>query len=206
MKLPLDRWRRLLLAEGGLPLVWLVLTVIVLIPVWHQRLLPMLDTPNHLALARAWHNFNDPSYHISDFYTLRIRPVPYLFFYTFIHWCMYVFSIEVANKLFLSIYLILFPLSVLSLARALKRSPWLAVGGFAFAFSQPWTYGFSSYLLGTVFMMFAYAALIRYLADKRTRDLILILTFSLLAYFCHILPWFVFGLGAIGVLLVHWKR
>jgi len=206
LKLPLDKWRRLLLAEGGLPLVWLTLTALVLIPVWHQRLLPMLDTPNHLALARAWHSYHDASYHISDYYTLRIRPVPYLVFYTFIHFCMYVFSIEVANKIFLSIYLILFPLSVLALARALKRSPWLAVGGFALAFSQPWIYGFSSYLLGTVFMMLGFAALIRYLADKRTFDLIQILIYSLLAYLCHILPWFVFGLGSIGILLVHWKR
>jgi hypothetical protein len=208
VKLPpqVEKLKRALLAEGGLPLVWLVLTAMLLIPVWHQRLLPMLDTPNHLALARAWHNFNDPTYRIMDYYTLRIKPVPYIFFYAFIHWFMYLFSIEVANKLFLSLYLILYPISVLALARAFKRSPWLAVGGFALAFSQPWTYGFSSYLLGTAFMLLGFAALIRYYAEKRNLDLIQILIWSLLAYLCHILPWFIFGLGAIGILLVHWRR
>jgi hypothetical protein len=198
--------KRLLLAEGGLPLVWIVLTVMVLIPVWHQRLLPMLDTPNHLALARAWHNFSDPSYHIADYYTKRIRPVPYVFFYAFIHWCLYVVSIETANKLFLSLYLIIYPLGVLSVARAFKRSPWLAVGGFALAYSQPWIYGFSSYLLGTAFMLFGFAAVIRYFENKRSGDLIQILVWSLLSYLCHILPWFVFGLCSIGILIVHWRK
>src|SRR3954469_18658112 len=73
--------RRLLLAEGGLPIVWIALTVVALVPVWHQRMLPMLDTPNHLALIRGWHSFHDPSYKIADYYKLRVRPVPYFLFY-----------------------------------------------------------------------------------------------------------------------------
>src|SRR4249919_981703 len=122
-----ERAKRALLAEGGLPLVWIGLTIAVLLPVWYARLLPMLDTPNHLALIRAWHNYNDPAYKIAEFYTLRIRPVPYFLFYLVIHLLMYVVNIEVANKLFLSAYLILFPLSILALARAVRRSPWLAL-------------------------------------------------------------------------------
>lgn len=198
--------KRLALAQHGLVLVWLVLTALALVPVWHQRLLPMLDTPNHLALARGWHNFHDPDWHISDYYVLRIRAVPYFLFYLSIHLLLYVFSIEVANKIFLSLYLILFPLSVLSLARALKRSPWLALGAFALAFNQNWIYGFSSYLMSTVFFFFSLAALLRWLDEGRQRTLVWLLASCALCYFSHILSWFCFGLCAIAILLLEWRN
>src|SRR5262249_16072323 len=108
----LRRIRDLLLVEGGLPLVWLLLTVVALIPVWRPRMLPLLDMPNHLALVRGWHNYSDPEWRIADYYALRIRPVPYFLYYLTIHLLLFAFDIEVANKIYLSAYLILFPLSL----------------------------------------------------------------------------------------------
>jgi hypothetical protein len=202
----IDKLRRFALSEGGLPLLWLALTVVVLVPVWSQRLLPMLDTPNHLALVRGWHSFYDDSYKIAEYYDLRIRVVPYFLFYSAIHLLMYVFSIEVANKLFLSAYLVLFPLSILAVARALRRSPWLALSGFPLAFNQNWIYGFSSYLMGTVFMFFALAALIFYLRDGLRGHLVVLGVTTVLAYLGHVLPWFVFGCSAIALLVLHRRR
>lgn len=208
MSFPL-RLRRWVVDSGGLPLVWIALTVIALIPVWNQRMLPQLDTPNHLALVRGWHNYHDPTWHISDYYTLRVRPVPYFLFYLVINLLLYVCQIEVANKIFLSAYLILFPLSMLALARALKRSPWLALSGFILAFNQNWIYGFSSYLMGTCFMFFSLAALLRWLDGGRPRTLIVLGVSTILAYFGHVMPWFCFGLCAIALLFLYvrqWRR
>jgi hypothetical protein len=207
----MSTWRDRVLQLGRqqhllLPVIWLVLTCLVLVPVWHQRLLPLLDAPNHLALVRAWHSFSDPRYHIADFYQLRIRPVPYFLYYFSVHLLMYAFPIEVANKVFLSAYLILFPLSVLSLTRALKRSAWLALAAFPLAFNQNWVYGFTSYLMGTAFLFFALAALVRYLDEGRPRTLAWLCVSTLLAFFSHILPWFCFGLGAIAILLLDRKN
>jgi hypothetical protein len=195
--------KKFALSDGGLPLVWLGLTVLTLVPVWSQRLLPMLDTPNHLALIRGWHSFHDPEYKIAEYYTLRLRAVPYIFFYSAVHYLMYFFQIETANKLFLSAYLILFPLSVLALAVALNRSRWVALGSFPICFNPSWIYGYSSLLIGNCFGFFSLAALIAYLRRGRQTYLLLILIFCTLTYFSHILPWFVFGLGAICLLVLH---
>ena len=70
------RGRRWLVDSGGLPIIWIALTILALVPIWNQRLLPQLDTPNHLALVRGWHSYHDPSYKIAEYYTLRVRPVP----------------------------------------------------------------------------------------------------------------------------------
>jgi hypothetical protein len=185
---------------------WLLCTVVALIPVWHQRMLPMLDTPDHLALARAWHDYRDPSSRIADFYLLRVRLVPYVMFYWLTHVLLYVVRIETANKLLLSAYLILFPLSVLSLARALGRSRWLALGGFAVAFNPGWIYGFSSYLLGTCFLFFGWAALIVWLEQGRRRAAVAVGVTTLLAYSSHVMAWTLFGAGAIGLLIIERRR
>lgn len=200
------RVRALLLADGGLPIVWIALTCFALYPVWHQRLLPMLDTPNHLALARGWHDFHDPASRIAEFYELRVRVVPYYLFYGSIHLLMYVFSVETANKIFLSAYLILFPLSVLAMARAFGRNPWLALFAFPLAFSQNWIYGFASYLMSVTFAFFAIAALVRYLESRKLRYAVALGAACLVCYLGHIMPWVLFGACAIVMLLVNWRR
>jgi hypothetical protein len=202
----LQQLKRLLFAAGGLPLVWIGLTIVALVPIWHQRLLPQLDTPNHLALIRAWHSYHDASYKIDEHYALRVRPVPYFLFYLTVHLLMYVVNIEVANKLFLSAYVVLYPLAILSLARALKRSPWLALGGFLLAFNQNWIYGFSSFLMGTAFMFFSLAALFRLLDDGRLRHAWALAVFCLLCYFSHVEAWVCFGVAAISTLLLYRRR
>lgn len=201
----LRQLKRGFLAEGGLPLIWIALTVLALVPIWSQRLLPHLDTPNHLALVRGWHEYNKPEWRIAEFYKVRVRPVPYFLFYLSINLLMYVTDIETANKLYLSSYVILYPLSILALARALKRSPWLALGGFLLCFNQNWIYGFSSFLMGTVFLFFSLAALLRYLDGGRRRDVIGLGVLALLCYFSHVETWFCFGLAAIALLLLYWR-
>ena len=205
----LHKLREQLLRNGGLPLVWITLSVFALIPIWAYRMLPMLDAPSHMALVSGWHHYNDPAWHISDWYTLRIRPVPYIFYYLTVHLLMYVVKIETANKIFLSAYVLVFPLSVLSLARALKRSPWLALAAFPLAFNNNWPMGFSSWMMSVAFYYFTLAALIRWLEAGRTRDLVLVGVFCTLTYFAHVMTWAILGGTSLGVVLLaprYWGR
>jgi hypothetical protein len=194
------------LDSGGLPLIWVGLTCLLLYPVWRARLLPMLDTANHLGLARGWHDYHDPASRVAEFYQLRIRVVPYWLFYASINALMYVVQIETANKIFLSAYLILFPLSVLALARALGRSPWLALFAFPLCFNQNWIYGFASYLMSVTFSLFALAALISYLETRKLAYAIALGAACIVCYLGHIMPWFLFGLCAIAILVVNYRR
>jgi hypothetical protein len=100
----------------------------------------------------------------------------------------------------------LFPLSVLFLARVLKRSPWLALGAFALEFNQNWIYGFASYLMGTCFLFFSLGLLMRYLREGARRDLYWLAFTVVVTYFGHVLCWFVFGVCAIGLLLLHRQK
>jgi hypothetical protein len=166
-----------------------LLAVVALLPVWSARVLPMLDIPAHLALVRGWHDIGDGSYRIAESYALRIRPVPYLLYYACVHGLMHVVSIETANKLVLSAYLLALPVSAATLARALGRSPWLGLGAFALAYNPAWTFGYASYLTSVPALFFALAALCAWLDRGERRALVGFAALSLLTYFGHVLTW-----------------
>jgi len=172
-------------------------------------MLPLFDTPSHLALVRAWHSHSDPAYALMQHYSVSVEPVPYLFYYGFVHLLMYVAPIEIAHKLVLSVYLVAFPLSVAFLARSASRSPWLALLVFPLAYNRSWGYGFIAYLLGIVCGIVAFAFLIRYTRSGLRRDLLGFGLAITTTYFFHILPWAVFGLAsalALPVARTPWKR
>ena len=189
--------------------MWIALTIFSIIPIWTQRLLPFQDSPNHMALARAWHDYHHPEWHIADFYDLRIRVVPYFLYYVVMHLLMYVMPIETANKLFVTAYVIFFPLAVLAFARAIKRPPWLALGGFVLTFNICYAYGFSSYVMGTCFMFLSWALLLRFLETGERRLGWLLCLSTTACYLGHVLAWGCFGLGCAPILLIdrhRWKR
>jgi hypothetical protein len=181
-----------------------VLAVAALVPVWSARVLPMLDIPAHLALVRGWHDLGDASFRLGEHYALRIRPVPYLLYYACVNALMNVAPIEIANKLVLSAYLVLLPASVATLARALGRSPWLGLGAFALAYNPTWTFGYASYLTSIPVFFFAFAALCTHLESGERRSLGGLGVLSLLTYFGHVLTWAV--LVAATLVLLVWDR
>jgi len=110
--------------------------------------------------------------------------------------------LEIAHKVVLSAYLIGFPLAVLALARALGRSPWLAMGAFVLAYGPSVNYGYEAYLLGAALFFLALAALVRY-GDLGGRGRLAWLAAVLtLLYLAHALPW---GLALAIVALVQWR-
>ena len=168
---------------------WTVLSIAALVPIWSARVLPILDAPIHLALARGWHSMGDPRFAMAAHYAIRLRPVPYLLYYTLVHGGMFVFDIETANKVVLSIYVLAFPVSVAVCARSLGRDPRLGLWGFVFVFNPCWIYGYVSYLLGTVAFLFSVAALFGWLATGGRALLAAFVVASITTYFGHVLTW-----------------
>jgi hypothetical protein len=192
-----------------LMIVWLGCTTLVLLPIWIPRVLPMLDVPNHLAQIRAWHDHDHPAWHVGEYFDVRIHVVPYMLYHCLVHLLMFVVPIEIANKLCVSLYVVLFPLALRALARALQRSEWLALSGFALAFNQSFIYGFVSYLLGSCFLFIGIAAVIRFADHARRRDLIWIGVSGIVTFLSHVLPYALFGIMTVALLACeprNWRR
>ncbi|KYF69983.1 hypothetical protein [Sorangium cellulosum] len=136
-----------------------LLAVAAIVPIWRVRFLPLLDLPNHLAAVHIWHNFDAPWTRFRDFYELSLRPAPYGAYHILTHVIAHVVSLENANRLVLSGYVLGVPAAALVWARRTRRSPWLSVLTFPLAFSLSWACGFLPFLVGIALLLAGVVAL-----------------------------------------------
>lgn len=212
-----DRWPRAVRLWARLPAAWrtviardpllfglfVVLWACALIPLWAPRFLPLLDLPDHLDAIAIWHRYHQPEWRYSEYYNLNIIPFPYWGYFFPVHMLSYVLPIEIANKLYLSIYALSLPLSLLILARRFGRSPWLALFAFPLVFNMNFAYGFITFCAGVVVLTFAIVVLDRFLeAPTKPRAWALaLLTLGL--YTTHALPWIFFGVASCVLVFCH---
>ncbi|WP_437959630.1 hypothetical protein WME76_08230 [Sorangium sp. So ce119] len=136
-----------------------LLAVAAIVPIWRVRFLPLLDLPNHLAAVHIWHNFDAPWTRFRDFYELSLRPAPYGAYHILTHVIAHGVSLENANRLVLSGYVLGIPAAALVWARRTRRSPWLSVLTFPLAFSLSWACGFLPFLVGIALLLAGVVAL-----------------------------------------------
>ncbi|WP_437736577.1 hypothetical protein [Sorangium sp. So ce1335] len=145
-----------------------LLAVAAVVPIWRVRFLPLLDLPNHLAAVHIWHNFDEPWTRFRDFYELSLRPAPYGAYHILTHAIAHVVSLEDANRLVLSGYVLGIPATALAWAHRTRRSPWLSILTFPLAFSLSWACGFLPFLVGIALLLAAVVALDAHL-DRPSR-------------------------------------
>jgi hypothetical protein len=174
-----------------------------LVPIWWPRFLPLLDLPDHLAAIAVWHRYGDASWQYAKYYDLNLLPVPYWGYFFPVHLLSYVFSIETANKLYLSAYALALPVGVALLARRMGRNPWLAVLAFPLVFNSNFSLGFVTFCGGLAVLFYAIWALDRFLERPTRAAAVAVALLTLLLYFMHVLPWLFFGLVSLVLLASH---
>ena len=100
--------------------IFFALTILSLLPLFIVETLPLQDYPQHLFIARALIEADNPDFGTQPWIEPHWRPVPYVTFYGFA-WALGQFvSVETAGRVFLGIYMILLPLGLLSLLNAIN--------------------------------------------------------------------------------------
>lgn len=195
--------RRLFKEERWFAAAFLVLCVATVTPFWVGRYLPFLDQPNHLSAIFVWSHLHDPRYNLAPYYELSLGPVPYWAYYALCRVLTPLFGVEIANKLFLSLYALLLPLGALLLARRFGKSPWVALFAFPLVWNENLFLGFISYVAGIAVLLFALVLVDRQRRRPSVAGGAAVVLVGLLLYFLHILPYVVFFVFAPLVLVMH---
>lgn len=169
---------------------FVLLTAGSIVPLWIVRIIPMQDIWQHLALVDVIHNYWAPGSVYPDYFILPDVPKPNLLYYYLTSVLGYVTpSLEFANKIVLSLYVIGFPLGFLYLLRSFGRSKWLSLFAFPFIFNAMFYLGFVSFALAMPMLFVVTGAYRRFTAnpDRRTalKDGAIAALFLLLTYFTH---------------------
>ena len=122
-------------------LVYLLLHAILILAV---PLLPFIDLPNHLAEATIFKYFDDPESPISKYY----EPIPWFYPNTFHAVFSSVFpSVELGNKIFHILYILLLQGGLFLLIRKLNGNQWFGLLGLVYTYNYNLTFGFVGFAI-----------------------------------------------------------
>jgi len=126
----------------------------------------------------------------------------------------YPFGLMTANRVFLSIYVVLFVSGFYSLVRAFGRSPYISLLAFPLVYNQMFAYGFASFFLGIPVLFFTIAAYETYLRhwDLGQFDLkqwLIVAFLVILSFFVHAHIYLLIGLVGLTMAIAHrrgWRQ
>jgi hypothetical protein len=137
---------------------WLaaVLTVVAIAPVWSVAHPPLQDYPYHLARVNVLAQWDDPALAYPETFTVSAYPAPYVLSDWLTAGLGRLLGVRIAGKIVLSLYLGLFPWSLVYLARSADpEGGVVGLLGFLLVYNWHFHMGFVSYVLSLPIALFA---------------------------------------------------
>lgn len=161
--------------------------LLLLLPIWTNAHFPTQDGPMHLHNARILLDHALGKGQIYDaYYQPNLTLFPYWFSHVALALLLTVFSPAIAEKLFLTSYIVLMALLVRMLLRALRPgASFLSFLALPLICAQPFQMGFLAFCFSYVFVLLIVLLWIRYQEKLTTLRLLVLSTLFLLLYFSH---------------------
>jgi hypothetical protein len=169
-------------------LVFLALLVAHLIPLWAYHYFPSQDGPAHLANAVILREYRDPEYTaFRAYYAVNDRFTPNWLGHLVLAGLMGLVPPLVAEKLFLTGYVVALPLAIRYAVRGIRAdASFLAVLGFPFVYNYTLHMGFYSFSYSLAAFFLASGYWLRHKERAGFREALTLALLLLLLYFTHI--------------------
>jgi hypothetical protein len=173
----------------------LILSALLLAPIWSVAFPPLLDYPNHLARSFVLAHLGDPAFTFSRYYRADWGFFPYLGMDATLAVLNRIFQIETAGRLFLSICVLALPAAAWFFFRQIHPGEdttalWtLLIAGNVFFLE-----GFLNFDLSVAVGLLALALWLRWLAQPGMARWVVSLAAFLAMYFTHLLGFGITGL------------
>jgi len=188
---------------AGWPLhQWLVLVLILiyLIPIWVFKFIPTQDGPSHLYNSQILAWYLNPTSTFRQFYDLRLALFPNWLTYIILAPLMLVVPALIAEKILLSLYIILIPLSVWYLLDAIRPGKTLlTLASFGLIYNYLLLMGFYNFVFSLPFVLVAIGYWWKHRANLGVREIVYLNLMCVIIWFGHIVGYAV-ALFAIGFL------
>ncbi len=192
-------------------LLFFLLILIHLIPIWAFTYLPTTDGPAHLANADILRKYNDPELEVfRKYYTISSTPSPNLAGHLLLLGFLKIVPPVLAEKLLLSLYIILLPLGLRYAARSIRpKSSWIGFLAFPMIYSFLLGQGFYNFCLSLPAFLFTVGYWFRYRDKMDLKRGLALGGLSILLYSCHlfslVMACAVIGLMACAFVIAAWR-
>jgi hypothetical protein len=169
--------------------LFLALLLLHLVPVWAFSFFPSQDGPVHVETANILRQYHAPERVLfRTFYTLNTEPEPNLLSHWLMAGLLFLFPPLVTEKLLVSLYVILFPVSVRYALKAIdSRARFLSVLAFPFVLSWLLHMGFFNFCLSVALYFFVAGYWMRRRDGFSARSVLALATLMTMLYFAHVI-------------------
>ncbi len=151
--------------------------------VYSLPVLPFVDLPFHLAESVIIKNFDNPALLFNKFFAIPTFIKSNIFYMYFCSLRIFP-NVEFASRVFYSLYIFIFPLSVFVLIRTLKRNTLFSLLSFLFLINHNVHWGFVSYTMSVPVLFLTFTSFYQYYIQNKHKHayfiwLLFIFTFTL---------------------------
>ena len=184
-------------------LLFALMIVVQLIPIWSVTYLPTTDGAAHIASAEVMRKIGDPSLSVlRKYYYVSGEPSPNLIGHLALAGLMSFLGPLAAEKVLVSLYVALFPLAVRYAVRSIRRSASpLAFLAFPMVYSYLFAQGFYNFCLSIAVFFFVVGYWIRHRDELNAWRGAVLAGLGLLLYACHLFS-LMMACGVLGVLCI----
>jgi len=177
-----------------------------LLPVWLFQYFPTQDGPSHVYNSQVLREYSNPDYDFDDYYNLNLALFPDWLSHASLAILMYIFPPLVSEKIFLSIYIMIFPLCIFYFLNSVQRGKnIIGFMSFLFIYNYLFLMGFYNFAISVPLFFLALGYWWRDKESITVKRIIILNLILATIYFSHIIP-YVVAIASISLLSILYFR
>ena len=169
------------------------------------RLFPFVDLPNHLSVASIYKHSGERTNRLDEFYSVDLSFHPNIFHPWFCSLPIFP-SVEVGNKIYYLLYVILLPLSIYLIIKKLKGNEWFSLLSFLFLYNFNTHWGFVGFTFSIPIFFFLIYFTLRYIEKNTFLRAIPVSLLFIFLYTIHIITTLFALLSFTVICFIHRKK
>jgi hypothetical protein len=188
---------------AGFWLLFVLLTVAYIVPIWQVDIFPSTDLYGHMAVVSVVKHLGTAQHFFRDYFMWGIFPYPNTFFYVVTALLSVVMDIFTATRVMLSLYVVMFPLCFYIFLRGFGRSRWLALFGFLAIYDLSFLSGYIDYAFSVPWLFLGLASSESYARQPSQRGFWLTAGIAILLFFTHVQSFAIYCVLAAVLMVLH---
>jgi hypothetical protein len=159
------------------------------VPFWAGDYVPLVDLPQHLALAAVLRHHDDPAWAFNHFYEVEwLKLTPYWTYYLALDALSFVMPLDTASRVYLSLYALAVPWTGLAACAAFGAPRWGGLLMAPLALNANLYFGFVNYATGVVLLLVLLAEFQRFLTARTAGRAVRLAALSAVLFLTHAQP------------------
>ena len=149
-----------------------------------------------MAAITVLHDFYRPEFRFQEFFEVTLGNTQYLSYYLAVHALAYVFGVDLANRIVLSLAVIGLPYALRSLLKSLGREPKWSLFALPLTYNAHLILGFLNFVAALPLVFWGLSLAVKERALPKRSRAVLLGVVALVTFYTHVVPFAFLALGA----------